>query len=253
MISYVPDKDQLESIEGRFNKTITAAELKMKNNSHKYYCFRYFCQQNRAHNRSRTSLMTELEMVNEQSSECDSYTTDREKPCSQLHELQITLDKSREAVIKATDERDSAIRHLTAYSGSNMNSIIDNLNLQIKQLEAEQKTAPKAVPPDAVGNGKLTQKERDENWMSFNFDSESSVKTVDKSSKTYRAAASFSASSWLWSASGGASYSQSSNKFASDMNEANISISGKFLRVTINRNWFRPSIFTLAEMPLVSV
>ena len=92
-----------------------------------------------------------------------------------------------------------------------------------------------------------TQDQLDSKWLSFTFDSsrETQESFSSYSRKTSQVAASASASGLFWRAK--ASFSRSSSRtessFEASMNSAETVVSGELLRVTIQRPWFRPSIF----------
>ena len=96
-----------------------------------------------------------------------------------------------------------------------------------------------------------TQDQLDSKWLSFAFDSSRETRNSfsSYSRKTSQVAASGGASGLFWSAR--ASFSRSSSKtessFEASMNSAETSVSGQVLRVTIQRPWFRPSIFKSKE------
>lgn len=99
-----------------------------------------------------------------------------------------------------------------------------------------------------------TQDQLDSKWLSFSFNSER-YKTSSVSShsrKTSSIAGSFRAGGFLWSASASYSYSRSrsESRFASNMNSAKTIVSGELLRVTIQRPWFRPSIFKSTQLQI---
>lgn len=130
--------------------------------------------------------------------------------------------------------------------------------MQIELLEKELKKAPKPLPQEAASaketvSHQESQQDLDDSWMSFSFDSEKAKKSVDSDSKTFKAAAAaFHASGLFWHADASASHSEASQDFNSKMSQAHISISAKLLRVTVNRNWFRPSLFEIGKLGMVS-
>ena len=92
-----------------------------------------------------------------------------------------------------------------------------------------------------------SQEQLDSKWLQFQFDSQryqSSSKT-SYSTSTSSFAASLSGRVGLFSFGG--SYSQSRSRsdysFEAAMNRAETIVSGELLRVTVQRPWFRPSIF----------
>ena len=179
-------------------------------------------------------------------------------PCKEMNDKMDGLNEAQSEATWAKTEGEAAVNQLQAYSAenSNLQGIVNDLDAQIKELQTELKTVPKPVPlsaADASGKNELSQDEIEQNWMSFSFDSVSSTKEVDTSSETYKAALSFSVGGLLWSVSGGASYSRSQQDFAQQMSKSDVAISGKFLRVTMNRDWFHPSIFSIGGLRMVSV
>ena len=99
-----------------------------------------------------------------------------------------------------------------------------------------------------------TQDQLDSKWLSFSFNSEryKSNSVSSYSRKTSSIASSFRAGGFFWSASASYSYSRSKSEssFASSMNSAKTIVSGELLRVTIQRPWFRPSIFKSTQLQI---
>ena len=91
------------------------------------------------------------------------------------------------------------------------------------------------------------QDQLDSKWLSFQFNSKKATQSSfsSHSRKSSSVAASFGASGLFWSAS--ASYSHSSSRsesqFEASMNSAETLVAGQLLRVTVQRPWFRPSLF----------
>ena len=262
MKSNIPSENEANNTIANMKNTVTATEKNIQEASVDYSCFRYLCQQKRA-KAKRKVFRQEIEFLfNEVQSEdastsCSGFKYKTKDPCNELNEAQTKLDVAREEAVQAATKENSARNQLHAYSSSDssITGILDSLKTQIDQLQEELKTAPKPVPQAAAslnGTGQLTQKEIEENWMYFSFDSDSSAKSVSTSSTTYKAALSFSVGGALWSVSGGASFSRATQDFSDKMSRSDVSITGKFLRVTINRNWFQPSIFSLGDIHMVS-
>lgn len=153
---------------------------------------------------------------------------------------------------------DSAKNQMLGFSSDNKNlqSIINQFDVQISALEKQKETAAQSTPPAANaanGTNELTSEELEANWMTFSFDSKTSKKSTSTESNSYSASLDFSVGGLGWSVGGGASYSRSQQDFAEQMSSADISVSAKFLRVTFSRNWFRPSLFKTGKLKMVSV
>ena len=88
-----------------------------------------------------------------------------------------------------------------------------------------------------------TQDQLDSNWLSFHFNSSNTQTSSSASRSYYSAAFSGRASGWFWSVGASHSYSKSESRFTYNMNSAKTVIDGQLLRVTVQRPWFRPSLF----------
>ena len=171
------------------------------------------------------------------------------KPCDEVNAQRAAMNAAMQSATQAQTENDLMMNVLEAYRSSNTKEIADNLQAKIKALEEELKSAPTESPVvnKAKEKGEMIPQEIEQNWMSFSFDSVASSKSVSSNSKTYKGAHSFHAGGLLWSSKGGVSYSSSEQEFHKKMSSADVSVSAKLLRVTINRNWFRPSIFRISN------
>lgn len=99
-----------------------------------------------------------------------------------------------------------------------------------------------------------TQDQLDSKWLSFSFNSakHKSSSFSTHSQRSSRVAASFGASGFFWSVGGSYSHSRSRSEssFRASMNSAKTVVSGELLRVTIQRPWFRPSIFKSTQLQI---
>lgn len=252
MNTNVPTKDELEKIEKKIQSTVSAEQEKIKETAKEYACYQYLCEEKRVSNTS-----TKTNSVTSKSS-CSQYDKPNSDPCSKINNIQQKLSQQSADIAQAQTAGNSAINQLTAYTGNNgsMEVIIKQLNDEIAELKRQLSTAQKPIPPDAEGakingTGHLSSQEIEENWMSFTYDSETSASSTVTSSTTYKAAASLSVGGLFWSVGGGASYSSSSQDFSKQMKSAQVKVSAKLLRVTIERNWFRPSLFSVSKLQMV--
>ena len=97
--------------------------------------------------------------------------------------------------------------------------------------------------PELARHAADTQDQLDSRWLQFSFESTSTQFNSQSSQKHYSVSAGFSASGGIWSVSGSFSHSRSEQKVRTAMNSAELKIAGELLRVTVQRPWFRPSIF----------
>ena len=249
--SKVPTPSMLLQIKSEYNNTITSSKQKLSDAAKKHACLVYLCEQKRAKSDSKAPADPKSDP------ECSDFASESSDPCKAITDTQGDMDEARRAMVQASTQRDSALNQLMANdpTDGSLNSLLLDLKQRIEQLTTELDNAPKPIPPaaaEANGTGQLTKQEIEDNWMSFTFDSEQSTKSVDTQSKTYKTATSFSAGGFLWSVSGGTSYSRSSQDFAQKMSQSDVDISAKFLRVTFSRNWFRPSLFNMGNLKMVS-
>ena len=99
-----------------------------------------------------------------------------------------------------------------------------------------------------------TQDELDSKWLTFQFDSRRDMFSNFSSSsqKSSQVAASGGARGLFWraKASFSDSRSRSESRFESSMNSAETVVRGELLRVTIQRPWFRPSLFRSTQFQI---
>lgn len=94
----------------------------------------------------------------------------------------------------------------------------------------------------------------DSKWLQFSFDSKryQSSSSSSYSRKTSQIATSVGGGGFFWSVGGSYSHSRSrsESRFRASMNRAQTVVSGELLRVTIQRPWFRPSIFKNPQLQI---
>ena len=99
-----------------------------------------------------------------------------------------------------------------------------------------------------------SQDQLDSKWLSFSFDSKSdkSESSTSYSQSSSRLSVGFSGGGGLWSVSGSYSRTKSNSEysFEASMNSAEVLVSGQLLRVTVQRPWFRPSLFKNSQFQL---
>ena len=130
------------------------------------------------------------------------------------------INETREALDKAIDELDKEINIL-----------------QLKLATADAKFTSLAK------HAADSQDQLDSQWLQFEFDSTKTTFSTSSSRKHFSTAASYKAGGFLWSARASFSYSKSESSFERKMNSADVNVKGELLRVTVQRPWFRPSLF----------
>ena len=96
----------------------------------------------------------------------------------------------------------------------------------------------------------LTDIGRDDEWLQFNFDSQSEQQDTEQESTSVNVATSFSFAG-LFSVSGSVGHTDA--KYAASIASARIKASGELLRVQILRPWFRPTLFEDPSLSFVSL
>lgn len=123
-----------------------------------------------------------------------------------------------------------------------MRAAIAELDEEIEDLRIKLTTAGIKLT-QLASHAADSQEQLDSQWLQFEFDSAHETRSSKSSSKHTSVAASFKASGFLWSARASYSYSRSESSFQSAMNSAEVNVKGELLRVTVQRPWFRPSLF----------
>jgi hypothetical protein len=111
---------------------------------------------------------------------CKSHTHNGSSYCCLVSEQQAIVDQAIQNAVRDRSLYDSAKNQLQAYNESSED--LRNILTQIhNQIELLKETSPKKlahVAASAAGS-EMTQEELDANWMSFNFDTETSEQSLD--------------------------------------------------------------------------
>ena len=123
-----------------------------------------------------------------------------------------------------------------------INGIIQDINEEISELNQDLRRAG-AKYPSLARHAADSQDQLDSRWLQFNFNSQRYEYSSTARTRHYSVAASTGYSGGFWSVSASYSRSKSESSFQSSMNRAEVKVKGELLRVTVNRPWFRPSLF----------
>ena len=121
-------------------------------------------------------------------------------------------------------------------------SLIEQIDREISELNQDLRRVG-AKFPSLARHAADSQDQLDSRWLHFDFSSQHYKSSSTYNSKHYSVAVSAKASFGFWSVRSSFSYSRSEQSFQSSMNSANVQVKGELLRVTVNRPWFRPSLF----------
>ena len=133
---------------------------------------------------------------------------------------------------------------------SSYQKLIEQIDIEVSslQLTLEHSAAKLATLARQVGEGSSLSS--DSRWLAFEFDSKTTSfdgVTIQQFAST---AANYGANAALWSvkSSLAAGANGSETRFRRAMNRARVKVKGELLRVTVNRPWFRPSLFENTDL-----
>ena len=142
----------------------------------------------------------------------------------------------------------------TSSLGSALQDQIDQLNQELGVLESQLIDTFGYLGDIAESKqlefSNLTDNGRDDEWLQFNFDSQSSEEDTEKESTSFHVATSFSYAGLF---SVGGSYGHTEANYAASIASARLKASGELLRVQILRPWFRPTLFEDPSLSFVSL
>lgn len=133
---------------------------------------------------------------------------------------------------------------------SSYQKLIEQIDREVSsiQLTLEHSAAKLATLARQVDEGNSLSS--DSRWLAFEFDSKTTSfdgVTIQRFAST---AANYGANAALWSvkSSLAAGANGSETRFRRAMNRARVKVKGELLRVTVNRPWFRPSLFENTDL-----
>lgn len=252
-----PTKDQLQTILGTLNSKINAINLMIstiKNgNSNLTAAVKQLSKQfadtemetsrnvTRYLNAQFTCLGTKSK------SACDEYESLRgsavesmltqSKAYSNFHFASYFTESKSDYIAKLVRERDDyqskadRVISLIGDAGPYLGGIIDSSALSVANL---------------------TDANRDDSWLQFEFDSSSYRKNRNQYSRFDARTSSWKAKALFVSVSKSSSSFSSSNYFAQSISNSTVRVKGELLRVTIKRPWFKPELFDNPELSYVS-
>ena len=131
-----------------------------------------------------------------------------------------------------------------------------SLNSQMKRVEtllgASSPYLGGLLDDSTLAVSNLSLATRDQQWLQFEYDSESSF--VDEKSKNTMTSIQARARFRFFFFSAGGSYSSQKNTadYSKKMAESKLRVRGELLRVNIKRPWFKPELFEIPDISFVS-
>ena len=179
--------------------------------------------------------------------------------CSLLHNAIRCSDFSNSSdSLSDLIDRTARIHSYTEGFSSQFNPTIQNViyDQAIVHMDTLIEEYTKAMDKADVCVSELAQKAMETNkqlgspWKRFEYDSSMKYQNSDAYS-SYRSSQSVRGSK-LWSVSTSSTITAALKNFSMQMNSAKIVVNGELLRVTIQRPWFRPSLFRSDQYSIVS-
>ena len=181
-------------------------------------------------------IQAKVNKTNGDTSECEKYaeaTGNAEDSVGSNTEL-FACVKDLDFQVNSFDKKQKAL-----------NETVTLINNQIAVLE--ERLALKGVKMSHLAREALhvadTQDQLDSNWLSFSFSSSHKAVETSQSNRQSSYSVSVDVSSRMYGVSSSYSSSKSESSFSNRMNSADTLVEGQLLRVSIQRPWFRPSLF----------
>ena len=181
-------------------------------------------------------IQAKVDNTNGDTSECQKYaeaTGNAEHSVGSNTEL-FACVKDLDFQVNSFDKKQKAL-----------NETVTLINNQIDVLQ--ERLALKSVKMTHLAREALhvadTQDQLDSNWLSFSFSSSHKEVETSQSSRQSSFSVSVDVSARMWGVSSSYSSSKSESRFSNRMNSADTLVEGQLLRVSIQRPWFRPSLF----------
>ena len=145
-----------------------------------------------------------------------------------------------------------------------LNARVSSLQQELAELDNELKRAEPYLGPIADSRDfqdlhnvlNATEQSLDDEWLQFEYDSDSSHASTSQDSTSVNVAIGLSYKSPIpygLSAGGNLNVGYSHTDLSQAISSASVKVSGELLRVTIKRPWFKPGIFDDTSLSFVSM
>ena len=252
-----PTKDQLQTILGTINSKINAITSMIASI--------------RAGNSNLTSAVKQL------SKELKNTEADTQRNISRYLNAQFSClgTKAKNACDEYESLRGSAVESLVTESQAYSNfqfasyytdSKTDYIAMLEKERDDYQRKADRVIAligdvspylggiidDSALSVANLTDANRDNAWLQFEFDSSAYRQDRSQHSRYDARTSSWKAKALFVSISRSSRSSSSTNHFSKSVSNSTVRVKGELLRVTIKRPWFKPELFENPDLSYVS-
>ncbi len=229
-------KEETEGTLRQLNETVAVASLEQQNKTKEAIRAKYECLKA---NSTKGPACMKLRAATEEA--VDSTFT-KAQASAQYQSIAFTLNSDKKF-------------------GSFLNARISSLQQELSELESELRHSEPYLGPIADSrdfqnlNHLLNETEQnlDDNWLQFEYDSDSSHVKTSQESNSVNVVTRISAGYPLGLSFGlGVNAGKSDTDLNQAISSANVKVSGELLRVSVKRPWFKPSIFEDSTLSFVS-
>jgi hypothetical protein len=108
------------------------------------------------------------------------------------------------------------------------------------------------IDPTPLSVENLTDAYKDDEWLKFDYDSESYFDSKDTETTSSSISASGGIHILFFHIGGSYSYNKNTYDYNEKLVQANLRVKGELLRVNIKRPWFKPEVFEIPDLTYVS-
>lgn len=213
-------------------------------------------------NKTNAALTSRIDCLEKNSQNSSSQPSSND-PCLKFNQANEDAVTATFQQAQAKSDYESAAFLLNSKDKFNgfLQSRIDSLDRQLAVINASLKSLAEPYLGSLADsrdfrnlNSMLnsTEQNLDDEWLSFEYDSDSSHINTNQDSSSLNVAASLGVNLVKVGAQIGAQYGKTTTDLNQALNSASLKVSGQALRVFIKRPWFRPSIFEDPSLSFVS-
>jgi len=195
----------------------------------------------------------------------DSNSNGTSSQCQNYHKAKADAVASsfQQAQVKSEYESAQFLLNSKGQFNSFLGARVETLERELASLTAQLNSSSEAHLGGLADSREFqnlnklfneTEQSLDDNWLEFEFDSDSShINTQQDTSSLNIAAGIGIGVPGAASFDGSFNYGKSSTDLKQALNSASLKVSGSILRVVIKRPWFKPSLFSDPSLSFVSL